>query len=221
MNESFYRHILWFLFHSGCIPKVKLLGHMIILCSEKWPNSFPKWLWHFIFLPVVHEDCNPPHLHQHLLFVFSSITIRVGMSSIQFSRSVVSHSLRPHGLQHARPPCPSPTPRVTQTHVHWVSDAIQPSHPVIPFSSCLQSLPASGSFPVSQFFASGGQRIGVSASASVLSMNIQDWFPVGLTGWISLLSKGLSRIFSNTTIWKHQFFSTHPSLWSNFTSVHD
>ena len=102
-----------------------------------------------------------------------------------------------------------------EKHVHWVGDAIQPSHPVIPFSSCLQSFPASGSFPMSQLFASGGQSIGTSASPSVFPMNIQDWFPLRLTGWISLLSKGLSRVFSNTTVQKHQFFSTQPSLWSN------
>ena len=95
---------------------------------------------------------------------------------------------------------------LTQTHVHRVGVAIQPSHPVIPFSSCLQSFPASGSFPMSQFFVSGGQRIGASASTSVLPMNIQDWFNLGLTGWISLPSKGLSRVFSNTTVQKLHFF---------------
>ena len=104
-------------------------------------------------------------------------------------------------------------PDLVQTHVHRVSDAIQPSHPCIPFPSCLQSFPASGSFPVSQFFASSGQRIGVSASSSVLPMNIQDWFPLGWTGWIFLQSKGLSRVFSNITIQKHQFFSAQISLW--------
>ena len=104
---------------------------------------------------------------------------------------------------------------LTQTHVHWVGDAIQPSHPVVPFSSILQSSPASGSFPVSQFFASGGQSIGASASASVLPINIQDCFPLGLTGLISLQSKGLSRVFSNTTVQKHQFFGAQLSLWSN------
>ena len=105
---------------------------------------------------------------------------------------------------------------LTQTHVHRVGDAIQPSvsSSVIPFS-CLQSFPPSGSFPVSQFFTSGGQSIGVSASASVLPVNIQDWFPLGWTCWISLQSRGLSRDFSNTTVWKHQFFSVQPSLWSN------
>ena len=103
-----------------------------------------------------------------------------------------------------------------QSHVHWVSDAIQPSHPLLfPFLSCLQSFPASGSFPMSRLFTSGGQSIGVSASASVLPMNTQDWSPLGWSGWISLQSKGLSRVFSNTTVQKHQFFSAQLSLWSN------
>ena len=127
----------------------------------------------------------------------------------QFSHSVVSDSLRPHEPQHARPPCPSPTPRVHPTHVHWVSVAIQPSHP---FSSCLQSFPASGSFQMIQLFASGGQRIGVSVSTSVLPMNTQDWSPLGRSGWISLQSKGLSRVFSNTTVQNHQFFCAQLSL---------
>ena len=103
-------------------------------------------------------------------------------------------------------------PEFTQIHVHWVTDAIQPSHPVSPLSSRLQSFPASESFQMSQFFASGDQSIGVSASISALPMNIQDWFPIGLTGWISLQSKGLSRVFSNTTVQKHQFFGTQLSL---------
>ena len=104
---------------------------------------------------------------------------------------------------------------LAQTHVHRVGDALQSSHPLSSPSPCLQSFPASGSFPVSQFFTSGGQRIGVSASASVLPMNIQDWFPLGWTGWISLQSKGHSRVFSNITVQKHQFFGTQLSLWSN------
>ena len=105
---------------------------------------------------------------------------------------------------------------LAQTHVHQDSDAIQPSHlSVVLFSSCLQSFPASGSFPVSQHFTWGGQSTGASAPASVLPMNIQDWFPLGLTGWTSLQSKGLSRVFSNTTVQKHQFFSAQLSLWSN------
>ena len=137
-------------------------------------------------------------------------------SSVQCSHSVVSDSLRPHGLQHARPPCPSPTPRVYSNSCplsRWCHPTISSS--VVPFSSHLQSFPASGSSQMSQFFASGGQSIGVSASASVLPINIQDWFPIGFTGWISLQSKGLSRVFSNTTVQKNQFFSAQPSLWSN------
>ena len=109
-------------------------------------------------------------------------------------------------------------PELAQTHVQRVGDAIQPSHPllIVPFSSCLQSLPASGSFLMSRLFESGGQSIGASALASVLPMNIQEWFPLGWTGWISLQSKGLSRVFSNTTVQKSQFFSAQPSSQSNF-----
>ena len=135
---------------------------------------------------------------------------------IQFSHSVMSDSLRPHGLEHARPPCPSPTPRACSNSCpssQWCHPTIWSS--VIPFSSCLQSFPASGSFPMSQFFTSGDQNIGALASASILPMNIQDWFPLGLTGWISLQSKGLLRVLSSTTVQKHQFFSAQLSLWSN------
>ena len=132
----------------------------------------------------------------------------------QFSHSVVSDSLQPHGLQQARLPCPSPTP-VACSNSHPLSRWCHPTilSSVVPFSSCLQSFPASGSFPMSQFFASGGQSIGASASASVLPMNIQDSFPLGWTGWISLQSKGLSRVFSNTTVQRHLFFSAQISLW--------
>ena len=127
-------------------------------------------------------------------------------SSVQFSGSVMSDSLRPHELQHARFPCPSRTPGVHPNPCplsQWCHLTISSS--VIPLSSCLQSFPASGSFQMSQLFASGGQSTGVSASASVLPMNTQDWSPLGWTGWISLQSKGLSRVFSNTTVQKHQF----------------
>ena len=137
---------------------------------------------------------------------------RKDLTAVQFSCSVVSDSLRPHGLQHTRPPCPSPTPRVYPNSCpfsQWCYPTISSS--VIPFSSSLQSFPASGSFPMSQFFASGGQSIGVSDSTSLLPMNIQDWFPLGWTGWISLQSKGLSRVFSNTTVQKHQLFGTQLS----------
>ena len=136
--------------------------------------------------------------------------------SVQFSRSVMSNSLRPHEHEHARPPCPSPTPGVHPNPCplsRWWHPAISSS--VVPFSSCPQSLPASGSFPMSQLFALGGQCIGVSASASVLPMNTQDWSPLGWTDWISLQFKGLSRVFSNTTVQKHQFFGAQLSSQSN------
>ena len=131
----------------------------------------------------------------------------------QFSRSVVSDSLRPHDLQHARPPCLSPTPWVHPNPCpssRWCHPTISSS--VVPFSSCPQSFPVSVSFPMSQLFSSGGQSIGISASTSVLPMNTQDWSSLGWNDWISLQSKGLSGVFSNTTVQKHQFFSTQLSL---------
>ena len=134
------------------------------------------------------------------------------VSSVQFSRSVVSNSLRPHGLQHTKPPCPPPAPGAYSNSYplsRWCHPTISSS--VIPFS-CPQSFPASGSFPRSQFFTSGGQSIGVSASTSVLPMNIQDWSPLGWTNWISLQSKGFSGVFSNTTVQKHQFLGAQLSL---------
>ena len=137
-------------------------------------------------------------------------TVRV---TSHFSCSVMSDSLWPNGLQRAMPPCPSPIPGVYSNLCslsQWCHPTISSS--VVPFSSNLQSFPASGSSQMSQFFISGGQSIGVSASASVFPMNIRDWFPVECTGWISLLSKGLSRVFSNITVQKHQFFSTQLSL---------
>ena len=128
----------------------------------------------------------------------------------------MSDSLGPHGLQHARLPFPSLSPRVHSDSCP-LSQRCHPtiSSSVIPFSPRLQSFLASGSFPVSWLFVSGGQNIGASASASVLPMNIQGWFPLGLTGLISLLFKGLSRVFSRTIVWKHQFIGAQPSLWSN------
>ena len=132
---------------------------------------------------------------------------------VQFSRSVMSDSSQPHELQHTRPPCPSPTPGVYSNSCpssRWCHPTISSS--VVPFSSCPQSLPASGSSPRNQFVASDGQSLGVSATISVLPMDIQDWFFLGWTGWISLQSKGLSRIFSKTTVQKHQFFGAQLSL---------
>ena len=179
-------------------------------------------------------------IFQNLIYRFSAIPIRIpdelfvnwqadskihmelqenqdSQNNLQFSRSVVSDSLPPHESQHARPPCPSPTPGVHPNSCplsQWCHPAILSS--VVPFSSCPQSLPASGSFPTSQLVASGCWSIGVSASASVLPMNTQDWSPLGWTGWISLQSKGFSRVFSNTTVQKHQFFSTQLSSQSNY-----
>ena len=140
---------------------------------------------------------------------------------VQFSHSVVPSSLQPHGLQQANLPCPSPIPELTQTHAHQVSDAIQQFYPLSSHSSHLQSFPASGSFLMSQLFTSGGQSIGPSASASALPMNTQEWFPLGLTGWISLQSKGLSRVFSTP-----QFKSINSSVLSflyspTLTTIHD
>ena len=156
---------------------------------NQWNCSF--WYGVFIMLVLI-----PPFSHRSLLFICKYLQF----SSVQ---SVVSDCLRLHGLQHTRLPCPSPTPRgyPNSCPLSWrCHPAISSS--VVPFSSRLQPFPASGSFPMSQFFVSCGQSIGVSASASVLSMNIQDWFPLGWTGLISLPSKGLSRVFSNTTVQK-------------------
>ena len=145
-----------------------------------------------------------------------SASAKFQFSSVQFSCSVMSDSLQPHKLQHARPPCPSPTPGVhsnSRPLSRWCHPAISSS--VIPFSSCPQSLPASESFPMSQLFAWGGQSIGVSALASFLPKNTQDQSPLEWSGWISLQSKELSRVFSNTTVQKHQFFGAQLSSQSN------
>ena len=143
------------------------------------------------------------------------------ISSVQFSRSVLSNSLWPHGLQHARPPCPLPTPGVypNSCPLSWWCHPIISSS-VVPFS-CPQSFPESGSFPMSQFFASGGQVIGLSASTSVPPMNTQDWSPLGWTGWISLQSKGLSRVFSNTTLQSINSLALSFLYSPTLTSIHD
>ena len=158
----------------------------------------------------MHLNMWSAYLH---IFVWVCVWVCV---CVQFSCSVMSDSLQPHRLQRARLPCPSPTSRAYSNSClssRWCHPTISSS--VVPFSSHLQSFPAPGSFPMSQFFASGGQRIGVSASASVLTMSIQDWSPLGWTDWISLQSKGLSRVFSNTIAQKHQFFITQLFWWSN------
>ena len=163
---------------------------------------------HCLPSPYIHW-ANFIHLHQ--------------FSSVQFSHSVMSDSLRPHESQHARPPCASPSPRVhsdSRPSSPWchpaISSSVVPfSSSVVPFSSCPQSLPASESFPMSQLFAWGGQSTGVSALASFLPKNTQGWSPLEWTGWISSQFKGLSRVFSNTTVQKHQFFGAQPSSQSN------
>ena len=165
-----------------------------------------KVLHRSIFLWHSHNDKN---ILQYLFRLYEFICY-------QFSRSVVSDSLWPHEPQHARPPCPSPPPRVYSNSCplsRWCHLTI--SFSVVPFSSCPQFFPASASFQMSQLFTSGIQSIGVSASTSVLPMNIQDWFPLGWTSLISLQSKGLSRVFCSTTVQKHQFFGTQLSSQSN------
>ena len=152
----------------------------------------------------------------HTGLLYKLYLIRITLSSVQLSLSVMSNTLQPHGLQHARPPCSSPTPGVYPKSCplsQWCHPTISSS--VIPFSSCPQSFPALGCLQMSQLFISGGPSTGVSASTSVLPMNTQDSSPVGWTGWISLQSKGLSRVFSNTTVQKHQFIGTQLSLWFN------
>ena len=156
-------------------------------------------------------------IHSHLPLVQVEKAITYGLPScypaLQFSRSVMSDSLQPNERKHARPPCPSPTPGVHPNPCSlswWCHPTISSS--VVPFSSCPQSFPASGSFQMSQLFASGGHSIGISASTSVLPTNAQDWSPLGWTGWISLQFEGLSWVFSNTTVKMHQFFGTQLSL---------
>ena len=154
--------------------------------------------------------------------VYWSILVAIPFCSVQFSHSVMSDSLWHHESQHARPPCPSPIPGVHPTPCPlscWCHPTI--SSYVVSFSSCPQSFPALGSFQMCQLFASGGQGIGVSASESVLPMNIQDWFPLGWIGWISLQSKGLSRVFSKTTVQNHQFFGAQLFYSSTLTSIYD
>ena len=178
---------------------------MLIYCSEN-PRAVKTYAKSI--LPVLYKWNNKAWMTAHLCKTWSQF------SSVAQSCLTLCDPMNPStpGL-----PVHHQLPEFTQTHVHWASQWCHPtiSSSVIPFSSCPQSFPASGSFQMSQLFASGGQSIGVSASTSVLPMNTQDWSPLGWTGWISLQSKGLSRVFSNTAVQKHQFFSTQLSLWSN------
>ena len=175
--------------------------------------------WQTLFLggSKITADGDYSHEIKRLLLLGRKVVTKLDqIRSDQISLSVVSDSLWPHESQHARPPCPSPTPRVhsdSRPSSQWCHPAISSS--VIPFSSCPQSLPASQSFPMSQLFTWGGQSTGVSALASFLPKNTQDRSPLEWTGWISLQSKGLSRVFSNTTVQKHQFFSAQLSSQSN------
>ena len=186
-----------------------------LLCSQLYLEHLKDCLIHKL------NDCKQEDTHYLVLPIHRSIyqalniciCLIIIISSVQFSRSVVSDSLWPHEPQHARPPCPSPTPGAYSNSYPlswWYYPTTSTS--VIPFSTCLQSFLASGSFQMSQLFASGGQSIGVSASTSVFPMYIQDWLPLGWTGWISLQSKGLSRVFSNTIAQKHKFFSSQLSV---------
>jgi len=178
-------------------------------------SSVDRQLGCFHVLAIVNSGVTNVGLHACFptrVFVFSGYKPR-SKTSVQFSYSVMSDSLQPHGLQYTRLPCPWSTPGAcsnSRPSSRWCHPTISSS--VVPFSSCHQSFPVWGSFPMSQFLISGGQSIGVSASASILPMNIQDWFPLGWTSWISLLSKGLSRVFSNTTVQKHQLFGAQSSL---------
>ena len=212
------RHLTsWKSFHDKNIQQTRHSRYLIwflLILPILTPSTCRQWHSPYIKGSVL-QDCPPTQLQTPT----ASPGWCLGFwptGSVQFSRSVVSNSLQPYGLQHTRFPCPSPTPRAcsnSSPSSWWCHPTISSSF--VPFSSCLQSFPASGSFPMSQFFASSGQSIG--ASASVLPMNTQDLFPVGLTGLISLQSKGLSRVF--TTVDKHQFFGAQLSLWS-YSHIH-
>ena len=199
---------LWIV-KNPCIPGIKPTwsSYMILLICC-W--SLLEFCWGFLHL------CSSAILACSFLFCVESLSgfgIGWWFNSVQFSHSAMSDSLRPHEPQHARPPCPSPTARVHPNPCplsQWCHPAISSS--VVPFSSCPQSFPASGSFQMSQLFTSSGQSIGVSVSTWVLPMNTQDWSPLGWTGWISLQSKGHSWVFSNTIVQKHQFFGAQLSL---------
>ena len=223
MSNSLWPHGLCSLQGSSVhgILQVRILACVAILFSRGsfWPRDQTQVSYiSGIFLTVWATRENHINIYMLITSYFAVEYFLLGyseISSVQFSRSVVSDYLQPHEPQHARPPCPSPTPGAypnscpSSRQCHLVI-----SSSVVPFS-CLQSLPASGSFAKSQLFTWGGQSIGASASTSVLPMNTQDWSPLGWTGWTSLQSKALSRVFSNTTVQKHQFFSTQLSSRSN------
>ena len=250
VNFSFFLHVRTQWDDDHCklgretLPE---LGHACLhphfILPELWENTFVLFkspsLWYFImtawaneyndqlrFIPQVQDWLHikkSVNVLYHINRTKEENHMRISISSAQFSHSVMFDSLRPHELQHARPPDPSPTPGVhshSRPSSRWchaaISSSVIPfSSSVIPFSSCPQSLPVSESFPMSQLFAWGGPSIGVSALASFLPKNTQDWSPLEWTGWISLQSKGLSRVSSNTTVQKHQFFGAQLSSQSN------
>ena len=227
-NGDFIAFLLVLLFRDYCIlrPSHFFFVIALILLSRTRGKSIPITFFScssaeekLLCNSELIQNSGPNIMHYTLsktLIVSHEIHEQNPLPSGHFSYSVLSNSLQPHGLQPARLLSTSPTPRAysnTFLSHQWCHPTISSS--VLPFISCLQSFPASGSFPRSLFFASSGQSIGVSASTAAIPMNIQDWFPLGLTGWISLQSKGLSRVFSNTTDQKHQFLSTQLSLESN------
>ena len=213
-NESAF-HIRWPKYWSFSISPSNEYWGLISFMGVNAKNLFEDLYYLYTLIWILDLKYQ---IHQH--FYFPPKECKGLFSSVQFSRSVVSDSLRPHESQHARPPCPSPTAGVhsdSRPSSQWCHPAISSS--VVPFSSCPQFLPASESFPMNQLFAWGGQSIGVSSLASFLPRNTQDWSPLEWTGWISLQSKGLSRVFSNTTVQKHQFFSAQPSSQSNSQKI--
>ena len=192
----------------GCCNK-----HYRLEILKEWVLVLSKYK---VFLELIHFSNSLTTSHLKGLLKYLWLKVALQFSSVQFSRSVVSDSLWPHESQHARPPCPSPTPGVhSDSHPsnQWCHPAISSS--VVPCSSCLQSFPASESFPMSQLYAWGGQSTGISALASFLPKKSQGLSSSEWTGWISLQSKGLSRAFSNTTVQMHQFFGTQPSSQFN------
>ena len=198
-NTGYTAFWIFYITYTAFKTKGSYCVYYFVTCIFHWTYIMKIFPWQYI---LILQHRIEYQASGHMIF-----------TSVQFSHSVVSDSLWPHEPQHTRPPCPSPTPRVYSDSCpssRWCHPAISSS--VVPFSSCPQSLPASGSLPMSQLFTWGGQIIGVSASTSVLPMNTQDWSALGWTGWISLQSKGLSRFFSNTTVQKYQFSGTQVSL---------
>ena len=219
-------HLPPFIHYLLCIPHTASVSWKVSVGLEPQPSkgrdeglhiAFFLWSWALpsvlYGLSVFYICLSVFYISVRIYCIEKNFLIKYLFSSVQFSHSIVSDSSQPHGPQHARLPCPSPTPRVCSNSCplsQWCHPTISSS--VVPFFSYLQSLPPSGSFQMSQLFTLGGQSIGVSVSTSVLPMNTQNWSPLGWTAWMSLQSKGLSTVFSNTTVQKHQFFAAQLSL---------